>query len=362
MTTILDRYLLGREAAALARTLVTLVGLYVLIDLLTQRREGIMNHDVPWNVVVEYYVVMAPQVIYRVAPLAVLVSGLLVLGDAAQANEITAALACGVSLRRLVRMPVLVGLGMSLAVFGLEETVGAPATRRAETIERGYFSRNPEASDRSGISWANLGGEWTCHIMKFNRIALTGENVLIHAVRPDRAEQIVARRIFWDPAERRWLLEDGTRYVFSPGAEVRESAVRITRAPAPFTEPPEDLFSAAEPPETKSAAHLARDIRRAREYNMPDTSLRVDYHAKFSQPALSLIMAGLAIPFALRIRRGGVAISFGAAIGVAITYLILSAVGIWMGDVGRLSPLAAAWFANVLFAAVAALLFARTPT
>ncbi len=360
--TILDRYLLRRHAGALFRTLLSLTALYVLIDLLTQRREDILNYDVPWSIVAQYYGAMLPQIIYRVAPLSMLVSALLVLGESAQNNEVTAALANGISLRRFIRMPVLLAMLMTVAMFGLEETVGAPAARAADTMKSSYFSRNSEAARRDGISWAGLSGDWTCHIVKFNRIALTGEEVLIHAVRPDRVEQIVARRIYWSPEDNQWMLEDGRRYVFSPGVEERRETHRITLEPAPFTERPEMLFALQVAPATKTLRELIQDIRWAEARRMPVQAGWVHFHEKFSQPAINFVMIGLAAPFAMRIRRGGLAISFGASIVIAIAYLIVYAVGTWMGGVGKMPPAAAAWFANALFMGFGIILLARTPT
>jgi len=360
--TTLDRYLLARHLGALARALITLLCLYILIDLLTQRRDAILRYDVPWNAIFRYYAAMTPEILYRVAPLSMLVAVLLVLGDAAQNNEVTAALACGISLKRLVWMPAALGIALAVAAFVMEEGVGAKAARTAMDLQKSYFSRNPEAGNREGMSWANLSGDWTCHIMKFNSIALTGEDVLIHAIRPDAVEQIVARRIYWDSDRRQWILEDGHRYLFGPEARERREAMRITQQPAPFQVPPEELFALREPPETKTAKQLAADIRRAEARGAREPGLWVDYHVKFSQPALCFVMVGLAVPFALRIRRGGLAIGFGASIVIAIAYLIVYAVGIWLGDVGRLSPAVAAWFANAVFFCLGAALFARTPT
>ncbi|MDQ1255979.1 MAG: YjgP/YjgQ family permease [Candidatus Hydrogenedentes bacterium] len=105
--TLLDRYFAGKLLATLIKALAGLIMFFILIDFLTHRRTIVIKHDIPWNVVFEYYIVFIPQLIfkYQLAALSVLVAGLLVLGDAAQNNEITAALSGGISLRRLIRFP-----------------------------------------------------------------------------------------------------------------------------------------------------------------------------------------------------------------------------------------------------------------
>lgn len=359
--TLLDRYFGGKLVVALIRAMVALVLLFVLVDLLTHRREAIIKHEVPWSVVAYYYAAFTPQILYQfqVGALAMLVATLLVFGDAAQNNEVTAALAGGISLPRLVRAPIAVALLLTAAMFGLQETVGAAASQEALRLEERYFSHS-KMNKRAAISWPKLKGDWTCYVLKFNRAALTGEHVFIHAIRDTEIEEIQARRIFWDETERAWFIEDGFWLSFDRTADWQKESRRITQCRAPFSETPEELFALEQPPQTKSAAALARDIRRARARGIPVDSQLVDFHAKFSQPLLSFVIVWLAIPFAIKIRRGGVAIGFGVSTAIALAYLVLFRLGMGLGYMGDLAPLPAAWLASAAFLVVGQVLFWRT--
>ena len=359
--TLLDRYLTARIIGTLVKAVVALVLLFILIDLLTHRRTEIISHDVPWPVVAKYYAVFVPQILYRyqVAALAILVSALLVFGAAAQNNEITAALAGGVSLRRLVRFPALVAAGLAVSVFMLQETIGVKACREAERIENRFFS-NVRHGERSGISWPNLENGWTCHILKFNRLALTGERVFMLAFRENGIEQIEAKRIFWDETQDEWLLEDGYRLVFERHTMALQESTRIRQCPAPIGASPKALFALDQPPDSKNVLQLAGDIRRARARRVPTTRQEVDLHAKFSQPALAFVIVWIAIPFAMRIRRGGLAIGFGVSVAIAMAYILLFRLSMGLGYFGRLSPAMAAWLANAAFLVVGIGLFRKT--
>jgi len=359
--TLLDRYLGKRILAALVKAVVSLVLLFILIDLLTRRRMMIVNHDVPWTVVVEYYVVFVPQVLYKyqVAALGMLVATLLVFGDAAQNNEITAALAGGISLRRLLRFPILIAVGLTLTVFAMQETVGVAGTREAERIEKRFFSRT-RYEGATGISWPKLKNGWTVHILKFNRLALTGENVFLMAFREREIEQIHARRIYWDEIRRQWMLEDGYWMVFDTQNNWQRQSTLIRQEPAPIVESAEELFALEQSPDTKNAVQLLADIRQAAARGIPVARQRVDWQAKFSQPALCFVMLWLAVPFALRIRRGGVAIGFGISIAIALSYLMLFKLSMGLGYIERLSPVIAAWSTNAVFLAAGLVLFRKT--
>lgn len=359
---ILDRYLCLRLVLTLAKVMVSLVLLFVLIDLLTHRRGDIVRHDIPWAVVARYYAAYTPTILYehQIAAFSMLIAALLVFGNAAQNNEITAALAGGISLRRLVRGPMLVAVALACGVFAMQETIGAAARTEVENIEGRYFGRG--GGMRDGISWPDLAGNWTCHIMKFNRKALTGENVSMHSIREDAVELVQARRIFWDPDQGRWMLEDGRWFKFFPRKNWDYVVPRITRQAAPIVETPQELFALEEPPETKTVAQLRADIKRAAGQGMPVQGYWTDFYAKFSQPALAFVMIFLAIPFAMRLRRGGLAIGFGVSIAMALVYLILFRVGMGLGHIERLPAPIAAWLATAIFLLVGLEMFRRTPT
>lgn len=361
--TLLDRYLLSRCVSTLLKTLIAVVLLFVLIDLLTHRRTDITKHDVPWAVVVQYYLALTPRILleYQAGAMGILISTLLVLGSLAQHNEMTAIFAGGIGLRRIIVVPVIVAAVVSGLLFLMGETVGVGAARREEGIESRYFARNPDSA-RPGISWAKLPGDWTCHILKFNREALTGEDVLMLSFRPDAEERIQAKRIFWDPEAEQWLLEDGLWSVFYPARGMEAHHRRITQLPAPLVETPAELFALNDSTATKSAGTLRADILRAQGRRMPVTRLLVDFHGKFSKPFLSFVMVWLAVPFAMRLRRGGLAIGVGMSVIIGLSYLLLFSISQGLGYVGRISPWVAAWLANGTFFLAGLIMTFRTRT
>jgi lipopolysaccharide export LptBFGC system permease protein LptF len=73
-------------------------------------------------------------------------------------------------------------------------------------------------------------------------------------------------------------------------------------------------------------------------------------------------MAVLAIPFALSMGKRGSLSSIGIAIGVAITYFVVSGFFEAMGDVSWLPAFLAAWSPDFLFGLAGAWLLLRTPT
>lgn len=359
---ILDRYLGRRMAAAFLKTAVALVLIIIAADLVTHRSDNIIEFEIPWLVVAQYYLAMIPQILgqYQVAALSILIAGLMVLGGAAHDNEVVAALAGGIGLRRVMMMPAAVALMIALASLLMTETFGPVANRRAYAIESQFFA-NTKDNTREGVSWAHLSGDWTCHIGAFNRLALTGTDVLMDRITPDELVRIHAERIYWEPERGQWLIENGRRETFLR-AQRLQRVERITQEPAPIQESPDDLFAIEQPVQTRTGAEHAAVIRAAEARNMPVESQWVYFHARYAQAALPFVMIWLAAPFALRLRRGGIAVGFGVSIAIALSYIIVFWVFMGLGVVGKLPPVWAAWSANLLFLATGLTLFKLTPT
>lgn len=366
----MDRYIGARILATLLKTLFAFAFLYIVIDFITTRQQEVDRYDVPWPIVAEYYASHVPAFIFKfqALALALLVSTLFVLGRAAQDSEITALRAGGVSLGRIARIPIVIALLLSIGMFVFENTAGARFAGRARQIEGEYFNRASD-STRRGPSWTGLGEKnWRCHILHFNREALTGTDVFIHAFNEHGMEEIRADRIYWDPDRAHWILEDGRWATIrrEPGSgddgritpSVKDE-VRITQMAAPFSESPDRLFALEEPPDVKTAARLYADVQRAESMGVPTRRARMALHAKFSRPALCFVIVWLAIPFALRVRRGGIFLSFGLSIALGLAYVTLYAIALGLGSIGLLPPVVAAWLANVAFMVVGVAVFQR---
>ncbi|MEK7793120.1 MAG: LptF/LptG family permease [Candidatus Hydrogenedentota bacterium] len=361
--TLYDRFIVRRLAVTFVRSLLALAGLYVAVDLVTHRSGTIMSKGVPWSVVAEYYAVSTPVVLYEqpLAALAVLVTGLAVLGGAAQRNELTALLASGVSLRRIAAWPVACGVAVTAMVFVFSQTLGVAAAARSQEIEELYLVTSG-AVPRHGVSWTNLPGDWDCHVMKFNRRALSGEDVLMLGTTGGESQQIRAKRIYWNPSRLEWIIEDGIWSTFNSKEGMSGVHRRIRQETAPLRETPDRLFAFEDDGAAKSAGDLAATIGIARDWGIPTTRLEVAYQTRFAKPVLCAVMMLLALPFALRVRRGGVAIGLGVSIAVGLAYLLVFSLAEGLGSMGRIPVAAGAWSANIVFALVGLELLRRTPT
>jgi lipopolysaccharide export LptBFGC system permease protein LptF len=88
----------------------------------------------------------------------------------------------------------------------------------------------------------------------------------------------------------------------------------------------------------------------------------VQLNVKLAYPLVTLVMAVLAIPFALTMGKRGSLTGIATAIGVAIAYWVVNLTFDALGDINFLPTLLAAWSPDLLFALAGAYLLLRTPT
>jgi LPS export ABC transporter permease LptG len=361
---ILDRYLARHIFRAFVFALIAFVGLFVMVDLITHRRVAILESEMPGTAVAQYYTALLPQLLseYNLAGCAAMLATLLVIGACAQRNELTAALAGGVSLFRFVRVPLAFGIAASLALTALTEFAGPAAARQAQALDREYFA-GAGSSDlrREPVSWANLQDGWSCHVSKFNRIALTGEDVLMLRSSNGNEEQVRAARMYWDPAERAWMLQDGLWAVIYPSQNWSANKRRITLERAPLVETPDELFAPLEDPSLWTPDALRAMIDSAKARGIPTAPMEVEWHSRLALGAMPIAMVWIAIPLAARIRRASRGLALAVAIALWLGYFLVFAATQALGLHGRLDPWIAVWSANILFAGIGVILYRFTP-
>src|ERR1035438_2805583 len=141
---LLDRYLLRELLVPLGFCLCGFLVFWITADLFVKlgdfQRQGLGARDIA-----AYYFLTFPEFLTLVLPIALLLALLYALTNHARHQEITAIRAAGVSLWRMSRPDLGVGLRASLGLFAANE-FWAPATAdRAEAIRKGHPAPRPNA-------------------------------------------------------------------------------------------------------------------------------------------------------------------------------------------------------------------------
>ncbi len=90
--------------------------------------------------------------------------------------------------------------------------------------------------------------------------------------------------------------------------------------------------------------------------------LKVQLYHKLAYPLVTVVMAVLAIPFALMMSRRGSLTGVAWAVGIALGYWVIAGLFDAMGNVNYLPSAMAAWSPDVLFGLAGGYLLLRAPT
>src|SRR5262249_34038041 len=90
--------------------------------------------------------------------------------------------------------------------------------------------------------------------------------------------------------------------------------------------------------------------------------LRVQLQKKIAFPLITLVMAILAVPFALAGGRRGALSGVALALLIAVAYQLTAGLFEAMGNVSQLPPLVAAWMPDLIFGLAGGYMILKTPS
>jgi lipopolysaccharide export system permease protein len=127
-------------------------------------------------------------------------------------------------------------------------------------------------------------------------------------------------------------------------------------------ENPQDFKIVERSPEEMTFSELKDYIKKIKSEGYDVTRYQVDLHLKISFPFISLIMAILGIPFALKAERGGgVALGVGISVFIGAGYYFVYVFNQSLGHSGVLPPIISAWLTNILFGTVGVFFLIGSP-
>jgi len=175
------------------------------------------------------------------------------------------------------------------------------------------------------------------------------------------SRRIFAARVVWNPESSSWRFLDGWQHDIEGGKvsdyhEFKETSFsEIHEDPGYFTKEEKQA-------QEMNFGQLDRYIGDLRQSGFDTMRLRVQLWHKLAYPLIAVVMAVLAIPFALSMGRRGSLTGVAVAIAVALAYFVVNALFESMGNVNYLPAALAAWSPDILFGLTGGYLLLRTPT
>ncbi len=367
---ILDRYIARAWVGHFVLILLAFLSIFVLADFM-DLFDDIQHNHVKGKVVFHYYLFFLFQIVFLVAPVAVLVSTLVTLGILARRNEITAMKAGGISLYRVAGPVIGMGFIVSLLLYGMQEYV-LPETNKAALMDRNVIKgRPPQSSDQFDRRWilASDGRFYNYDTLVERRgpripgrpdaprpIEFTLYGFSIYDIDPatwDLRERVHASRVAWNPSDGTYELERGWRRATDERSTFHPFAVQTVRAvgrePGGEIERPSYFKREDRPSDTMGFWELRDHIISLETRGFDVAKLKVQLQRKLAFPMVGVIMTLLGIPFSFVVARRGALYGIGVSIVIGIVYWACLGIFEAFGNNALIPAALAAWAPNLLF-------------
>ncbi|MBP2674158.1 MAG: permease [Deltaproteobacteria bacterium] len=290
-----------------------------------------------------------------ISPVGTMLAVLVVISMRMRGNELTAMYSGGYGLRRICA-PVLVGCMLVSALSILcSEFLAPAANRHAREIKRLRMRPGSVAAQFSGKRYwmRGEGGILSATLVDTGTKSLKGFLYfeIDSRFRPVRRIEAREAGILPDGA---WELRRGEERRLGDAPSVEAFETRVYRFPETIT----GFLEGETPPEEMTYPELSDYIDELRRKGFEARSHETDLQAKVSYPLLNVLIAMLAIPFALRgPRSGGIWRSIGLGLLVGFACWVILSASLSLGKKGIFPPLLAAWLPGALFVGAGAAMF-----
>jgi LPS export ABC transporter permease LptG len=360
-TFIMDRYLVREYLMYLG--IGTGIGAVLIgvVDLL-QTLDRFLRVKPPLTVILEHFAYRLPGELYKGLPMIVLLATVFLFLSLTRQRELDALKAAGISLYRASLPILLVAGAISVLAVAFQETLLPDINAKSEEVDRVKIrGQLPRHLQRQTQIWYRSSDTRFFRMALLDPVGKSMEGLTVLDISRDfrLLERLDARTAQWSPEG--WQVTDGVLRRVGPQNRITSELFdsRVLAMPEHI----DDFIQLQNAPDTMSFLELRAYVARLRDGGHRVTRYLVQLYSKLSFPLVHVIMALVAIPFALvSPRTGGRAMGIGVAIVIAVGYWVVHSVALAFAQADLLPAALAAWTANIVFAGIGTALFLSART
>ncbi|MDR1607548.1 MAG: LPS export ABC transporter permease LptG [Deltaproteobacteria bacterium] len=360
--TILDRYLTRLFFQRLGLCLAGFLALFLTVEFV-EKISDFLDHDIGVSTIALYFLAQIPNVLVLLTPVATLASVLITLVILARNSEIVAMKGSGLSLFRLSRPFLLVGIGLSIVIF-IVSNLFTPMTQE---VANGIWDGQVR-NRRAGATAQTVEDVWFKDIRAMTHMGSYNESsgevvdlsILVLDEDYNLTRRLEARQALFN--EEGLLLTEAKEKIYLHGPDGQRS-FQLARSDSLFLpkwpSPPAGVGRrAAVNSDELSVWGLSEAIEKLYAEGFHPLRQLVDFQFKFSRPFIPLIMVLVGLPIGFWREKGGsVALGLVNGLTLSFAYLIALEISRSVGYAGLMPPILAAWLPNGFFGLIGLYLF-----
>ncbi|MBD5777981.1 LptF/LptG family permease [Pelagicoccus sp. NFK12] len=368
MLSVADRYVFTEWLKAFVLVLGSMFGLLLLFEIQDSFTD-LIGYEATSGQILKYYLVIAPSFLTITLPATVLVSILYALGQLHRSNEFIALRAAGMSVYRVTRSIWLASLLISAGLWYLNSSLIPWSVEQSDQLIK-TIRLDSEAKTLStdevgiveGLAFDNRNENRMWFINRYSEYKKEAYGISVSIMDEERREvrRVMARYGWYNEEEGYWSLFDGRERLndLDTGRELWPPFERLEAKD--LTDDPSLMLLFGKRPKDLSFLQLKRITDNFRKEDNPSVlAYEARLHALMASAASCLIVAGIAIPFAVSGVRTNPAVGVSKSIGLFFVFYILTSVLNALGREGSLSPEFAAWSPMAIMIVLAYVLMRR---
>mgnify|MGYP003584256316 CR=1 FL=1 len=291
-----------------------------------------------------------PDVLVNVVPLAVLLGGLMAINKMAASSEVIALKTSGISFLRIVTVPIVLSLIISVAVLWFNNEIVPPSNKLKREIKYTKIYDVKEAKIKTSIYMKGT-GDYIYYIGMVNGSAETLSNIMVLMMSHDfkKIDKIlIGERGEYNSKNKKWTLYNVVIDDIVNGQEKKLKSY----IPDFIAENPEEFMRDKVRENEMPASQLKENIKFLNKTGGDTKKMLVALYKRTAYPFAGLIMSLIGLSLGSRYVRGASAISIGLSVVIGYTYYVVNATIEAFSLGGFVNPIIGAWIPNILFLAV----------
>lgn len=351
----LDLYILKKFLGTFFFMLAVIMSIAIVFDV-SEKLEKFVKSDAPFNkIIFDYYINFVFYYGNLFSSLLIFLSVLLFTSQMAQRTEIVAIFASGVSFRRFL-YPYMIGAtilcGVSLYFTHYQLPI---ANRTRLAFEEQYLNQQFRISDKNLHRQFNKNS--IAYFQSFSTVNNIGYKFSIEEwSKTGKLEyKLMADRAKYDSVTGRWDIENYYERYLTDTSEIVHQGRKLDTL---LTLKPSDFGQRLSVASTMGYKELTDFIQAERQKGSDKTvHYQIEKNQRSSYPFATYILTIIGVSIASRKSRGGIGGHLAVGVLIAVSYIFAMKVTTVAATNAGLNPLLAVWLPNILYTAVAIVMY-----
>ncbi len=327
--TILDRYLIRLFCVMMSITIPGLTGIYLLVHFI-ENVDEFLSAGAETALMVKYFLLLIPGLVYELAPLSILLAGLLSTMLITKNMEMLALRSSGISPRTIAKPFFFTAIAVSFLLLCMYLFLIPQANSKAAVIKTSVIS---PGGSRGTLIGSQLFFRGAGSILKADVLSPDASrlgNIMWYFFESDYSLQkmIAARKASFENGM--WNFEQG---ITARGDEAENvKFFEIMAQKLPYV--PADFISVKKPADQMDVVTLAAAVHHMRMEGLPCGELETRLWGHILYPFLSVLLLMVGLPLTISRIKGALSMSFGLGMAIGLSAWVLWNIAMTLGISG----------------------------